>query len=148
MQEEKHQAALKEVENSIQEAIKDPKGLLDRQRLLMSAMSLGIQHLIEMWLHKSKAIKPGASIKHEFFKSEEKRLKVRLSGMLTKQIGSLKNAEKILEIARNIERNRDDIIYGAPLNNDSVLREKLDNFFELKKAVIEAVGELYDSTTN
>ena len=141
MQEEKHKSALEEVETSIAEAIKNPS-LLSRQRLLMSAMSLGMQHLIELWLHKSKAIKPGATIKHEIFKSEDKRLKERLTGMLTKQIDTLKNADIILEIARNIERNRDDIIYGSPLNSDLVLREKINLYFELKKAIKGAVGEI------
>lgn len=141
MHEEKHKAALSEVEDSIGEAIKSPS-LLNRQRLLMSAMSLGMQHLIELWLHKSKAIKPGATIKHEIFKSELKRLKERLVGMLTKQIDTLKNADKILEIARTIEINRDDIIYGSPLNNDQILREKINLFFELKKEIIKTVGEI------
>ncbi len=146
MQEEKHLAALMEVENSVDEALKDPRGLLSRQRLLMTALSLGMQHIVEMWLHKTGAIKPGTSIKHEFFKAEEKRLKTRLSGMLTKQITSLKNAESILNISREIERNRDDVIYGAPLKSDLILREKLDYFFELKKSVREAVGDIYDKT--
>lgn len=142
MQEEKHLDALREVGESLEEAIKDPRGLIRRQRLIMTALSLGMQHIIEMWLHKSRAIKPGSVIKHEFFKSEEKRLKVRLAGLMTKEISSLKNAERILRIAREIERNRDDIIYGAPLKNDSVLREKIDYFFELKKAVKESVGDI------
>ncbi len=146
MQEEKHLAALTEVNTSIDEALKDPRGLLSRQRLLMAALSLGVQHIVELWLHKSGAIKPGATIKHEFFKAEEKRLLIRLSGMMTKQITSLKNADKILEFSREIERNRDDIIYGAPLKSDSVLREKLDYFIELKKSVKEAAGDIDDKT--
>lgn len=131
---------MKEVNAYIDESIK--KSLLQRQRLIMAALSLGMQHVIEMWLHKSRAIKPGASVKHEIFKSEERRLKIKLAGTLTKDINSLKNADTILSIAREIERNRDDIIYGAPLQNDRVLREKIDAFFELKKAVKEAVGEI------
>jgi len=142
MQDEKHLAALTEVNASIEEAINDPGGLLKRQRLLMAALSIGMQHVVEIWLHKSKALKPGSCIKHEFFKSEEKRLKIRLAGMMTREIASLKNSDKILYIAREIERNRDDIIYGAPLKTDSVLREKMDNFFELKKTVREAVGDI------
>src|SRR3989338_523470 len=142
MQDEKHLAALTEVNASIEEAINDPGGLLKRQRLLMAALSIGMQHVVEIWLHKSKALKPGSCIKHEFFKSDEKRLKIRLAGMMTREIASLKNSDKILYIAREIERNRDDIIYGAPLKTDSVLREKMDNFFELKKTVREAVGDI------
>ena len=140
MQEEKHVSALKEVNAYIDESL--AKGLLQRQRLLMAALSLGMQHVIELWLHKAGAIKPGALIKHEFFKSEERRLKLKLSGMLTKNISTLKNAAPILSIACEIERDRDDIIYGAPLPDDRILREKIDYFFELKKAVKEAVGDL------
>ena len=140
MQEEKHLAALKEINAYMDESLQG--NLLQRQRLLMTALSLGMQHIVELWLHKARAIKPGASVKHEFFKSEERKLKLKLAGMLTKNISSLKNADAILSIAREIERNRDDIIYGAPLPNDRVLREKMDYFFELKKAIKEAVGDI------
>src|SRR3989338_10426739 len=139
MQEEKHNDALREVEAYIDECLQG--NMLKRQRLLMAALSLGMQHIVEMWLHKARAIKPGATIKHEFFKSEERRLKLKLAGMLTKNINSLKNADAILSISHEIELNRDDIIYGAPLQNDRVLREKIDYFFELKKAVKDATGD-------
>ena len=139
MQEEKHQEALREVNTYIDESLRG--NLLLRQRLLMMALSLGMQHTVELWLHKAHAIKPGASVKHEFFKSEERKIKLKLSGMLTKNISGLKNSNAILSIAREIERNRDDIIYGAPLKNDNVLREKIDYFFELRKAVREAIGD-------
>jgi len=140
MQQEKHVSALKEINTYIDESLRG--GLLHRQRLLMTALSLGMQHIIELWLHKARAIKPGASVKHEFFKSEERKLKLKLAGMLTKDVTSIKNADPILSIAREIERNRDDIIYGAPLSNDAVLREKIDYFFELKKAVKDSVGDV------
>ena len=140
MHEEKHTSALEEVNAYINESINS--NLLKRQRLLMTALSLGMQHVVELWLHKARAIKPGASVKHEFFKSEERKLKLRLAGMLTKNISSLRNADAILSIAREIERSRDDIIYGAPLPSDRILREKIDYFFELRKAVKEAVGDV------
>lgn len=140
MQEEKHAEALKEVNAYINESLK--LNLLQRQRLLMTALSLGVQHLVEVWLHKSGAIKPGAQIKHEFFKSGEKNLRLKLSGMLTKDINGLKNSGKILSIARSIELDRDDIIYGSPLKHDKILREKIDNFFELKKSVKEVTGDI------
>ena len=140
MQEEKHEAALNEINGFIDESL--GTNLLSRQRLLMTALSLGMQHIVELWLHKSRAIKPGASIKHDFFKSEERKLKLKLAGMLTKNISSIKNADRILSIAREIERSRDDIVYGAPLLNDKILREKIDYFFELKKAVKASVGDV------
>ena len=140
MQEEKHTAALKEINAYVDESLKS--SLLQRQRLLMTALSLGMQHVVELWLHRARAIKPGASVKHEFFKSEERKLKLKLAGLLTKNISSLKNSDAILSLAREIERNRDDIIYGAPLPNDKALREKIDYYFELKKVVKGAVGDI------
>jgi hypothetical protein len=141
MQEAKHIAALNEVNEYIDESLKDPNGLLGRQRLLMTSLSLGMQHVVELWLHKSHAIKPGAIVKHDFFSSGERNLKIKLTGMLTKNIDSLQNSNTILAIAREIEQNRNDIIYGAPLESDKALREKLDHFFELKKAVKDVVGD-------
>ena len=141
MQNEKHLEALKEVKKAIEEALKDPEGLLSRQRLLTSALSLGMQHLIELWLHKLGAIKPGAAVKHERLASEEKRLEIRLAGVLTKKIEDLKNSDMIFSFARDIEMDRNDIIYGAPLPTDLVLREKIESFLELKKAIEESIGE-------
>ncbi len=142
MQEEKHIAALTEVRETIDESIRDPRGLLPRQRRLMAALSLGTQHLTEIWLHKVKAIKPGAIVKHEWFCAEDHRLRIRMAGILTKDITHLENASKILEIARTIERGRNDIVYGASLRNDSILREKIDWFLELKKEIESVVGEI------
>ena len=139
MHEEKHAAALQEVNAYIDESLKSAV-LLQRQRLLVMALSLGMQHIIELWLHKARAIQPGASVKHEFFKAEERRLALKLTGMLTKDVRSLRNADAIFSLAREIERNRDDIVYGAPLPRDKILREKIEYFFELKKAVRESVG--------
>ena len=142
MQEEKHIAALKEVREAIEESIRDSRGLLPRQRRLMAALSLGTQHIMEVWLHKAKAIKPGATIKHEWFSAEGHKLKIRMIGILTKDIKSLKNADRILEIACVIEHGRNDIVYGAPLRDDSVLREKIDLFLELKKEIESVMGEI------
>lgn len=142
MQEEKHLAALREVKETIDEALKDPRGLLPRQRRLMAALSLGMQHLLEIWLHRAHAVKPGACIKHDWFQSEERRLKLRLAGTLTKDIKSVKDSGRILAIAREIEASRNDIIYGAPLSGDRVLREKLETFLELKKIVENETGEI------
>ena len=141
MQEEKHMAALDEVRRSLEVALKDPKGLLTHQRLLMSALSLGMQHLMELWLHRSKAIKPGATVKHEWLASEEKRLRIRLAGMLTKELSAIERSDSIIAFAREIERDRNDIIYGAPLNSDLMLKQKIESFFELKKSIETSTGE-------
>ncbi len=142
MQEEKHLAALKEVKETIDEALKDPRGLLPRQRRLMAALSLGMQHLLEIWLHRMHAVKPGACIKHDWFQAEERRLKLRLAGTLTKDIKSIKDADRVVAVAREIEISRNDIIYGVPLSSDLVLRETLETFLELKKIIEEGTGEI------
>ena len=142
MHEEKHTAALVEVREAIEEALKDPRGLLPRQRRLMAALSLGMQHLVEIWLHKSGAIKPGACVKHDWFQAEERRLKLRLTGIMTKSLDRIGGAEKILALAREIESGRNDIVYGAPLGGDSLLREKLDCFLELKAAIEKETGDV------
>ena len=134
MQEGKHLEALGEVDAYIEESLQAPE-LVRRQRLLMAALSLGMQHLVELWLHEARALKPGAMVKHEFFKAGERRLLLRLAGALTKDLQGLPDAGRILALAREIERGRDDIIYGAPLPSDRELREKVDLFFELKRAV-------------
>ena len=135
MQEEKHLAALKEVKTAINEALNDQKGILHRQRLLMAALSLGIQHMIEIWLHRSNAIKPGSVVKHEWFASEERKLRVKMLGVLTKSMETIPSSSKVLSLAREIERNRNDIIYGSPLKTDSELREKIEYFLELKEEI-------------
>ena len=142
MNEEKHTAALIEVREAIDEALRDPRGLLPRQRRIMSMLSLGTQHIVELWLHKNHAIKPGAYVKHEWLKAEDKRLALRLAGVLTKGLEKIKDSDKILALARGIEHDRNDVVYGAPLANDLVLKEKINAFLELKKAVEDAVGEL------
>ena len=62
MQKEKHEDALKEVESTIEEALKG--NLLDYQRRVASMTSLGVQHIIELYFHKLHVIKPGAALKH------------------------------------------------------------------------------------
>lgn len=142
MQEEKHMAALTEVRETIDEALKDPRGLLPRQRRIIAALSLGVQHLAGLWMHRQGAMKPGACVKHEWFQTEERRLNLRLAGVLTKDVRTLKGAGRILALAREIESGRNDIMYGAPLASDRVLREKIDGLTELKKAIEEETGDV------
>ncbi len=138
MQEDKHFEALKETKKYLEESLKDPAGLLSRQRLFMSALSLGMQHAVELWLHKEKAIKPGATVKHEWFGAEGRRIKLKMAGALTRDINTIQDSDKVLSLSREIERNRNDIIYGSPLPSDIVLKEKLEALLELKKAIENA----------
>ncbi len=131
MQEEKHEDALKETEDTIKEALEGD--MLDYQRRLMFMLSLGIQHAIELYLHRLRAIKPGANVKHEWFKLGDRNARLRLSAIVTKRIDEIPNILEILSIAREIESDRNEIVYGAPLNDDEILRNKIDRFLEIKK---------------
>ena len=142
MLEEKHIEALREVHETIEEAVKDPRGILPRQRRVMTMLSLGTAHLVELYFHRLHAIHPGMQIKHEWFGSESRRLRLHLAGLLTKNLEKLPQAEKILELAHEIELKRNDVVYGIALKNDILLKEKLELFFELKKIIEIATGEI------
>lgn len=131
MQEEKHEEALKEVEATIAEALKG--NVLEHQRRLMFMISLGAQHAIELYFHRLRIIVPGATVKHEWFKMGERNLRLRLSAILTKTIDDIPNIRDIMAIAKGIENDRNDIVYGAPLKDDAVLRAKINDFLEIKK---------------
>lgn len=137
MQVEKHIEALQEVYETIEESLNDPKGLLGHQRRIASMASLGAQQLIEMYFHRLNIIKPGTQVKHEWLKSEEQNLRHRLSPILTRNIAEIPNIQAILDLANRIECDRNDILYGAPLKEDKKLKEKIDNFLELKKVTTE-----------
>ena len=133
MQEEKHEDALNEVIDTIDESLKG--NMLNYQRRLMFMISIGSQHLLELYLHRLHVIKPGAQIKHEWFKLNDKNIKSRLSLIITKKFDEIPNINEILSLARSIEKDRNDIVYGAPLKDDVILRDKIDHFLEIKKLV-------------
>ncbi len=139
MQNEKHEDALKEVENTIEEALKE--NILEHQRRIASMTSLGIQHIIELYFHKLNVMKPGASLKHEWFKLSEKNIRLRLSAVVTKKLDEIPRVLEILSIAREIEKDRNDLVYGAPLKDDKILRDKIDDFLEIKKIIAEESEE-------
>ena len=134
MQDEKHEEALKEVDSTIEDALKG--NTLDHQRRIAAMTSIGIQHAIELYFHKLHVMKPGASLKHEWFKLNEKNVKLRLSSAVTKKLDEIPNILEILSIAREIEKDRNELVYGAPLKDDKILREKIDSFLEIKKIIM------------
>jgi len=142
MLEEKHLEALCEAHETIEDALRDSRGLLAHQRRLMALLSLGAAHLIEYYLHRLRAIKAGASIKHQWFKADARRISLMFAGVLTKSLERLPAAERVVELAHKLEIDRDDIVYGSPLTSDRVLREKIDIFLELKKTIEKVVGEI------
>ena len=71
MRVEKHLEALKEVQDEIDSALKDPRGVVVHQRRLAFSLSLGACTLIELYFHKHNVIKEGAKIHHEWLKRKK-----------------------------------------------------------------------------
>ncbi len=128
----KHEEILKEVEQTINSAIKDKQGLLMHQRRLMSMISLGASNLIELYLHNLNVIDPGISIKHNWFSKSKEKIKLKLDSITSKNLNEIKNMHEIIGLINQIEQDRNEIIYGAPVT-DKVLRRKIDAYLELKK---------------
>ena len=141
MNPEKHQETLVEVFDTIEKALKDERGLLVHQRRLMAMISLGASQLVELYFHKLRIIKPGSQIKHDWFGSSERKLRLRLQPLLTKPIDGVDRIDEVIGYASKIEGRRNEIVYGAPLEGDKELREKIDLFISLKETVEELTGE-------
>jgi len=137
---EKHEEALEEVYETINQALSDSKGLLSHQRRIASMTSMGMQQVIETYFHKLHIIKPGAQLKHEWFKLDEKNIINKILPVLTKKLEEIPKINEILFLARKIESDRNDLVYGAPVDDDKKLKEKIDVFLELKNLIIGEEG--------
>lgn len=126
--------------STIEEALSSDNILLHQKRLA-AMLSIGLQHIVELYLHRLKVLKPGAWIKHDWFALGERNLTMKFSAVLTKPYDKVPELNEIVLLARNIETDRNDILYGSPAVDSKKLREKIDNFLEIKK-IVEKVGEI------
>lgn len=69
-----------------------------------------------------------------------------LSNQITAPLKSVRNIERILEIASDMERTRDDMLYGSPLDEEDLLKEKIDGFLEMKGLIEKEAGEIIETT--
>ena len=136
---EKHIESLKEVIDEIQSALQDPKGLQAHQRRLALMLSVGIADLIELYFHRLGIMKPGAKIKHNWFKRKD--IKERLKRQITGDITKVEKIDEIMEKSKQIEHDRNDMAYGSPLNDELLLKQKIDEFLEIKKLIEKLTGE-------
>ena len=143
MQESKHADAIKETMRTIDEALKG-KNILDFQRRLASMLSVGLQHLVELYLHRLYVIKPGAFVKHEWFLMGDKNLKAKFSAILTQPYEEIENINEIASLARDIEGDRNELLYGSPIGDENRLKEKIGSFLETKK-IVEKTGDIIES---
>ncbi len=134
MQEAKHLEVLAEIDETVREALAGD--LRQHQRRLAAMLSLGVQQLAELFLHRRRVIKPGVQIKHEWFKLGGRNLRLRLAAALTVPPEQVEGLNEVLGLARDIEEGRDDLLYGSPLTSDALLREKVGSYLELKQLVL------------
>ncbi len=132
MREEKHLEALAEVKETIETAIQDPRGIIVHQRRLMSMISLGVQHLIELHLHRLNILKAGTQVKHDWFRLGKERVKLRLKAIITKPLQEIEDLDFIITLASEIEADRNELVYGAPAP-EAKLRRKIDLFLQLEE---------------
>lgn len=136
MKEEKHLEAIAEVKDTISQAIQDARGLYVHQRRLASLTSLGAQQLIELHLHNAKAIKQGAQVKHEWFRTSKERIELHLRAICTEPLSKIPDIDYLVLLACEIEKDRNELVYGAPAP-EARLRKKIDLFLEMEKAVLK-----------
>ncbi len=132
---EKKQDIIKEVLDEIEASLKDPNGVVSHQRRLAFALSLGASSLLEGYLEKKKILKPGAKINHQWLKKKKENVK-KLISTQTVSILEHKEIDKILDLAYDIEKDRNELSYGKPASEDT-LKEKIDIFLKLKKEINE-----------
>lgn len=140
---EKHIESLNEVMDEVKNALEDPKGIKKHQRRLAMMLSLGICELIEIYFHKLGIMKEGSRIKHDWFK--QKRIKESLSKQIICELDNVKSIDKMIGIAKGIEEKRDDMAYGAPVKEEELLKEKINDFLKLKMIIESEVGEIIES---
>jgi|SRR3989344_1576595 len=129
---EKYKEIIDEVIDEIETSLKDPKGIILHQRRLAFSLSFGIVTLLEFYLDKLNVLKPGAKINHLWLKKKKENVKKLISDQITSQIGSIKNIDKILDIAFEIESERNELVYGKKVS-EKILKEKINLFLDLKK---------------
>lgn len=134
MRKDKHAEILNEVLDEIETALKDKRGLIAHQRRLAFSLSLGVANLIEIYFHELDIIKEGAKINHLWFKKKKENVMGQLQKQMTSPVSSVKNINKIIDIAIKTEEKRDDLAYGAP-STEKILQEKISMFFELKEII-------------
>lgn len=118
--------------DEIESSLKDSRGIITHQRRLAFSLSFGMVTLIEFYLDKLNVLKPGAKINHLWLKKKKENTKKLISSQITSQIDSIKNIDKILDAAFEIETERNELVYGKKVSED-ILNKKINLFLDLKK---------------
>ena len=119
---ESHYKSLKESLELIEESVQ--KGILERQRTIGFHCSAAAVDMLEIFLHKSRLIEPGAIIKHDWFSSSNK--------IKSKFSYDFPEKKKIISLMLRLEEKRNIICYGKPQKKE-VIEEYIFLFRELEK---------------
>jgi uncharacterized protein YehS (DUF1456 family) len=127
----------KEVEEEVNSALNDSKGVASHQRRLAFVLSLGTVCLIEEYLEKLNIFKVGAKINHEWLKKKKENAKKFIERQITCPIEEVRDLDNLLDIAYGIEEERNLQAYGKKISEE-ILMKKINLFLELKKKVENA----------
>ena len=139
---EKHIAAIKEVDDEIESSLSDEGGLSTHQRRLAFMISLGIAELIEIYFHRLKIMKEGSRVKHEWLK--KRKAKDHLSNQVTAPIDNISRINEILRISSIIEEKRNELAYSSPIDEESILKETINRYLDIKNIIEQEVGDIYE----
>ncbi|MEK6855696.1 MAG: hypothetical protein AABX66_00910 [Nanoarchaeota archaeon] len=123
-----------EIEDEINSALADSRGLLVHKRRLAFCLSSGIAELLEKYLQKKKVLKVGYKINHQTLGRSRENVKVALADKITAPIDSLDKLDRILDIANKIESTRNIWAYGGKASEEDIM-EAINLFLEIKKEV-------------
>jgi len=132
---EKHKQKLREVMDEIQTALEDMRGLAIHQSRLADMISLGATNLIELYLHNLQLMKAGGRLEHQWFRSKQEKVLARIEQQIVSSAENIPKIKEILALASGLEQNRNDLVYGSPVGDEAILKNKIRTFLELKKLI-------------
>jgi hypothetical protein len=105
------------------------KGLVARQRNIGFNVSAACADMLEIYLHKLNLIDMGFMIKHEWLKSKNK--------ITEKFPFEFKNKNEIFYLMFEIERKRNDLCYGRPQKEETIIKV-IEDFNKLRRTFKES----------
>jgi|SRR3989344_2552230 len=123
-----------EIADEIDSALKDLRGLSFHQKRLAFCLSDGTCLLLENYLKKNGALKPGFKISHQLLKKKKENVLEILSDLLTVSFQKLDKLNIILDVAFRVENKRNELIYGSKVD-DKILQNLIDDYLTIKKEI-------------
>ena len=132
--ENKNLNEIDEAKDEIESALRDPRGLIAHKKRLAFCLSDGTVKIIEEYLKRKNVLKQGNKLNHQWLKKKKENVKGILAEKITGSIDSLKELDKILEIAYRIESKRNELAYGEKAS-EKMLSDLINQYLELEKEV-------------